>query len=117
MIRFAVVGTFSYVLTVGQFQRGHFLARRQTDLGTGGVPFGRLSIAVLPFFGAMILVLLILALVPSLVTWLPNLVFGPRPSRLCRPCAGTGASACSSVIDVPLPATLSSRVGEVHRRG
>ena len=42
-----------------------------------GVPFGRLSIAVIPFFGAMLVVLLILALVPSLVTWLPNLVFGP----------------------------------------
>lgn len=42
-----------------------------------GVPFGRLSIAVLPFFGAMLVVLLILVLVPSLVTWLPNFVFGP----------------------------------------
>lgn len=42
-----------------------------------GVPFGRLSIAVLPFFGAMLVVLVILALVPGLVTWLPNLVFGP----------------------------------------
>ncbi|ANW63005.1 C4-dicarboxylate ABC transporter permease [Mycolicibacterium murale] len=42
-----------------------------------GVPFGRLSIAVLPFFAAMLVVLLILVLVPSLVTWLPDLVFGP----------------------------------------
>lgn len=42
-----------------------------------GVPFGRLSVAVLPFFGAMLVVLALLALVPPLVTWLPNLVFGP----------------------------------------
>ncbi|MHA6616505.1 TRAP transporter large permease [Pseudonocardia sp. DLS-67] len=44
---------------------------------TSGVPFGRLSVAVLPFFGAMLVVLLLLALVPGLVTWLPNLLLGP----------------------------------------
>jgi tripartite ATP-independent transporter DctM subunit len=44
---------------------------------TSGVPFSRLSIAVLPFFGAMLVVLLLLALVPGLVTWLPNLLLGP----------------------------------------
>jgi tripartite ATP-independent transporter DctM subunit len=43
---------------------------------TSGVPFGRLSVAVLPFFGAMLAVLLLLALVPGLVTWLPNLLLG-----------------------------------------
>ena len=34
-------------------------------------------VAVLPFFGAMLVVLLLLALVPGLVTWLPNLLLGP----------------------------------------
>ena len=42
-----------------------------------GVPFGRLSIEVLPFLFVMIGMLLVLALVPGLITWLPNLVFGP----------------------------------------
>jgi len=42
-----------------------------------GVPFGRLSIEVLPLLLVMIGMLLVLALVPGLITWLPNLVFGP----------------------------------------
>ncbi len=42
-----------------------------------GVPFGRLSIEVLPFLLVMLGMLLVLALVPGLITWLPNLVFGP----------------------------------------
>jgi tripartite ATP-independent transporter DctM subunit len=41
-----------------------------------GVPFGTLSRSVLPFIAAMLGVLLLLALVPDLVTWLPSLLFG-----------------------------------------
>ena len=41
-----------------------------------GVPFARLSREVLPFIAAMLAVLLLVALVPALVTWLPGLVFG-----------------------------------------
>jgi TRAP-type C4-dicarboxylate transport system permease large subunit len=32
---------------------------------------------VLPFLVVMIVALLVLALVPALITWLPNLVLGP----------------------------------------
>ena len=42
-----------------------------------GVPFGRLSIEVLPFLLVMTVTLVVLALVPDLITWLPNQVFGP----------------------------------------
>ena len=42
-----------------------------------GVPFGRLSIEVLPFLLVMTVMLVVLALVPGLITWLPNQVFGP----------------------------------------
>lgn len=41
-----------------------------------GVPFSALSREVLPFVGVMIAVLIVVALVPALVTWLPGLVFG-----------------------------------------
>lgn len=41
-----------------------------------GVPFGLLSHTVLPFIAAMLSVLLLIALVPALVTWLPGLIFG-----------------------------------------
>ncbi|WP_053206375.1 TRAP transporter large permease [Jiangella muralis] len=41
-----------------------------------GVSFGKLSVAVLPFLAVMIGVLLLLALVPGLVTWLPEVAFG-----------------------------------------
>jgi TRAP-type C4-dicarboxylate transport system permease large subunit len=40
------------------------------------VPFGRLALAVGPFLVVMGVVLLLIALVPPLVTWLPNLAFG-----------------------------------------
>ena len=43
-----------------------------------GVKIGELSRSILPFFGALILVLIVVTYVPSLILWIPNLVMGKR---------------------------------------
>ena len=48
-----------------------FVAARITNLG-----IDRISVAVVPFVFAYILILVIIAALPGLVTWLPNLLYG-----------------------------------------
>ena len=48
-----------------------FVAARITNLG-----IDRISVAVIPFVFAYILILVIIAALPDLVTWLPNLLYG-----------------------------------------
>jgi C4-dicarboxylate transporter DctM subunit len=48
-----------------------FVAARITNLG-----IDRISVAVIPFVFAYIFILVIIAALPDLVTWLPNLVYG-----------------------------------------
>ena len=44
----------------------------------GKVSLESISLAVIPFFGAYIVGLVIISLWPDLALWLPNLVYGPR---------------------------------------
>ena len=41
------------------------------------VPMDAYTVEVLPFLGAMMVVLVLLTVVPQLTLWLPNLVYGP----------------------------------------
>lgn len=43
------------------------------------VPMEDYTIEVMPFLGAMIVVLLLLTVFPSITLWLPNLVYGAGP--------------------------------------
>jgi TRAP-type C4-dicarboxylate transport system permease large subunit len=42
------------------------------------VPVMRLALELVPFMVVLCVVLLLITYIPELVTWLPNLVMGPR---------------------------------------
>lgn len=44
--------------------------------GMTGYPLGRVAVAALPFFGCMLLALLVIYLVPGVVLWLPSVLLG-----------------------------------------
>ncbi|WP_340118952.1 TRAP transporter large permease [Pelagibius sp. 7325] len=50
----------------------------------GKVPFEKVTMAVLPFLIPLIVVLILIAYVPALTLWLPDLVLGPDTSIIMR---------------------------------